>query len=217
MGIILYGCPPSNYINENCSAGYHTFNILVNFEPTNKVIPFGDTISISSVIPRELISNESSEIFDFDSIKFRPIVTFAKLDTPFVENFKYYPFTDFFDFFVDSIYNLRINGNSISLEYYYSGEDYFLKFKFIPKRKGIYYFQFTSAYLSHSNYDNVPIIYSLDSNCETNKWLPYFNTNSDNNHKELLKESIYEYSRNDMYEKWDQNYFIYGKHCFKVE
>lgn len=212
----FYACP-SNYIHENCDSAYYTFDFEVDFEPKDEVIPFGDTITVTSSFPRNMIPKESNEIFDFDSIDISPLVVFAKLDTPYVENFLFYPFTDFIDFYVDSIYNLRIKGNTIALDYVYSGKNYLLKFQFVPKRRGIYYFQFESAFSNPSQNENTPLIYSINTKCETNKWSSYFNTNEDYNHKELLKESIYDFAKKDMYDKWNQNYFIVGKHCFKVE
>lgn len=216
LSTILYACP-SYYINENCDAAYYTFDFVVDFVPGDEIIPFGDTITVTSSFLRELVPKESNEIFDFDSIDIRPLVVFAKLDTPYVENFLYYPYTDHFEFYADSIYNLKISGNTVGLNYDYSNEEFFLEFKFIPKRRGIYYFQFESAFLNLSMNDDVPLINSLNTDCKTNKWAPYFNTNGNNNHKDLLLESIYDYAKNDMYEDWDQNYFVYGKHCFKVE
>lgn len=158
-------------------------------------------------------SQKSNEIFIFDSVNFKINCHFIKVDTV-IDGKNRFDFLNDFNIISDSIYNFRKGKTTTSFEYlYYEDEQYFLQFKFIPKVKGVYIFEFTSR-INLSNNIQGKTIYTENSECYTNRWNPNFITNDGQSYIELLK-----YSPNDYYKNKSGYYFFPeqdGAHCFKV-
>jgi len=219
LSFIFFGCPsilPNKYTIENCRISDHSFKIGVSFEPGDSVINVGDTVTITSSFPNILDSKETGESFVFDSVDFHLVNGFFKLDT-LIDYQKGYHFTSNFEFIIDdSTYQFIQGNNYIHLAYKYSDDSYFLQYKFIPKKKGIFLFEFSSN-INLTNNIKGKIIHAVDSECKTNAWGPIFQTNQGNNYKELLKESPTEYYNTKYYNEWSRFNTIDGAHCFKVE
>lgn len=216
FSLLLYGCPDA-LVRENCSLPYYDFDISVSFQPSGKTIHIGDTVSISSVFPDILCDQTNTDCFTIeDSINLFIGNYFIKLDT-LIENHITYNFTKDFEFLVDSIYNFRIGNYAIGLDYYRRGNEYDIQYIFIPKKKGIYLFEFSSRINVSESY-RYQILESISSECRTNRWAPVIITNNGlNNNKELLKESPTEFYNTKSYDEWDLHNTVYGAHCFIVE
>lgn len=215
--IYIFACPvlPDDHINKGCNKSSYTFDIPVSFAPTDSIINIGDTIMITSYIPLEKWDSDSNYIFIFDSVNFHMGGGIIKLDT-LIEKGKQYNFIEDFNFEVDSVYNWRQGSNSYSIDFYYSQNEYNCKIKMIPKKPGLYLFDFNSL-ITASHSVKAEIVYTKNDDCYTDSWSPYFKTNKGFNYKELLKQSPNEYYTGYYYQNWSRYNTIYGAHCFKVE
>ena len=213
----FYACPdilPDDKVNEGCNHSYYIFDNDVSFLPADSIIHIGDTITVSSFIPREKWDRDSNYIFILDSVDFHMGGGIIKLDTV-IRRGKHYNFMDDFDWIVDSIYNFSIGSISYSFNYNYSNDGYYIQFYMIPKLKGIYNFDFNSLIGATPNIKG-KVIETKNGNCKTDAWYPYFQTNNGNNFRELLKRSPNEDYNTKYYNKWSRYNTIYGAHCFKV-
>ncbi len=217
FSFVMLACPilPDDHINEGCNHSYYIFDIPVTFEPDDSLIHIGDTITVSSFIPREKWDRDSNYIFILDSVDFHMGGGIIKMDT-LLEKGKHYHFMDDFEWIVDSIYNFKIASNSYSFNYHYFNNEYYIKFYMIPKNKGIYYFDLNSLIGATPNIKG-KVIETKNGDCRTDTWDVYFMTNEGNNYKELLKLSPNEGSNTKYYKNWSKYNTVYGAHCFKVE
>lgn len=212
ISTILFACPNIQQ-NKDCSRYDYTFDISVSFEPKDSIIHIGDTITITSQFSNVLSSNETNELFLFDSVDFKTNNNFIKVDT-IIHLFDRFDFLNDFEFIADSIYNFRKGNTTTAFDYYYNGHEYFLRFQFIPKVKGIYIFEFSSR-INLTDRIKGKEIYTEDGECQTDNWNPNFITNNGNSYAELLESSPNEYY------KEKSGYYFHpqrdGAHCFKVE
>lgn len=210
----LFACPDYFPGDDTCMQYRYYFTLPVSFLPEDKVIYIGDTITITSQFLDQLWNDNHTEFFTFDSVDFKIRCHFIKVDT-IIDSQGRFDFLDDFDILADTLYNFRKGNTTTAFDYYYDGISYYLEFKFIPKKKGVYIFEFTSRRnLSSFDWDDAYII-DEDGDCETNRWKPRFVTNDGQAYQELL-----EYSPNDYYkEKLGYNFNPErdGAHCFKVE
>lgn len=86
----------------------------------------------------------------------------------------------------------------------------------IPKKKGIYLFEFFSL-IPSAHSINGKVIETKNGECRTDAWSPHFKTNNGDNYKELLKQSPNDYYTGYYYDNWSRYNTIDGAHCFKVE
>jgi len=214
ISAFFFACPTIKQ-NNNCSRYEYTFDIPVSFNPTDSIIHIGDTITITSQFSNVLKTNETNELFVFDSVDFKTGSGFVRFDT-LLEKGEFYHFTDEFEFIIDSIYNFRKSNNVIAFDYYYNGEEYYLQYKFIPKVKGIFLFEYISR-INTSTFNKNKTIQAKNSDCETSGWYPSFITNQGNNYRELLKLSPNEDYYTTVYNDWSRYNTEKGAHCFKVE
>lgn len=214
VSLLFYGCPPDFDGDDGCLHYRYYFSLPVSFVPADSIIKVGDTITISCQFSKKLRDEKYSELFNFDSIDFKDHCQFIKVDT-IISLQDRFNFLNDFDLFADSIYNLRLGKTIVKYNYYYDGTTYFLKFKIVPKCKGVYIFELFS-YRNASSFDwDDSYIYVEGGDCKTNRWYPYFITNEGRAYRELLK-----YSPNDYYKEKAGFYFFPerdGAHCFKVE
>ncbi len=212
--IFLYACPDNFSGDDGCKQYRYYFTLPVSFVPTDSIIHIGDTVTITSKFSNKLWNDKHTELFTFDSIDFKVHCQFIKVDT-IIHLFDRFDFLNDFEVFSDSIYNLRKGKTIVVFDYHYDGNEYFLQFKFMPKHKGIYIFEFFSQRNAPSfDWDDAYIL-DEDGDCETNRWRPQLITNNGQSYSELLK-----YSPNEYYKERSGFYFSPerdGAHCFKVE
>ncbi len=214
FSIVFYGCP-NNHINEGCNFPYYEFDMPVSFTPVNKIINIGDTITVSSFIPREKWDRDSNYIFILDSVDFHIGGGIVRMDT-LLEKGKHYNFADDFNWIADSIYNFRVATISYTFDYYYRVDGYKIHFNMIPKQKGSYLFTLNSLIGATPNIKG-KVIETKNRECRTDAWNVCFMTNEGNNYKELLKESPNKDYNTTVNNRWDEYNTIKGAHCFKVE
>ncbi|HAQ38264.1 MAG TPA: hypothetical protein DCQ58_07115 [Saprospirales bacterium] len=202
--------------NPGCEYGEYLFSLPVSFYPTDSIIKLGDTIVITSEFPDTLLGGpyefdpRGSELFYFDDVDFKIGCHMIKVDTLMDKSENRWHTINHFDFLADSIYKLKVYNTFADFDYVYRDHKYFLEFKIVPKFKGVYIFEFSSALnsLSHSmQRDTIP---AVDSDCEAKIWYPGFITNNGQTYVELRNK----YNPN----SWEFN-FAYrsdGSHCFKV-
>lgn len=212
---ILSGCP-GKITHEGCDFPYYEFTMPVSFVPEDSIIKIGDTITVTSQISRLMMDDKSHYTFDFDSIDFYNGLVFVKLDTtqeaaPFLQT------TKEFNFLYDVKNDFVFGNNVINFDYIYNGSKYYIQFKIIPKKKGVYLFEFNSLYSYSSLGRNKKVIYTVDQKCNTENWYPYFKTNNGNNYKEILKLSPRNDYNNIYYSLWPRYNKEFGAHCFIVQ
>lgn len=216
--IFFSACPlllPDDDINEGCNKSFYYFDMPVYFSPLDSTINIGDTITVTSYIPKEKWDMDSNYIFDLDSIDFHMGGGIIKLDTLIVEGGQYH-FVNDFEWIADNIYNFQIGSNAYAFDYQYSSTGYEVKFSMIPKKKGIYLFDINSLITASISVVG-EVIYTKNKECKTNKWYPNFKTNNGNNFKELLLRSPTKYYTGYYFDNWNKYNNNYGAHCFKVE
>ena len=215
ISIVLSGCP-GKITHEGCDFPYYKFTMPVSFEPGDSIIHVGDTVTVTSKISRFMKDDNSHYTFDFDSIDFYNGLVFDKLDTLFSPQ-QYLQTIQEFDFIYDEKNNFKFGNNVINFDYIYSGSEYYVKFKFIPKKKGIYLFEFNSLYSYSSLGRNKKVIFTDEKECKTENWYPLFKTNNGNNFREILKLSPRNDYNNIYYTQWHKYNIEYGAHCFIVQ
>lgn len=117
--LILMTACPDNHVNEGCDFPYYVFDFPVSFTPADSIINIGDTITVTSTIPREKKDNRFNLIFLLDSVDFHMGGGIIRLDT-LIEKGKHYHFMDNFEWIVDSIYIFKKGNNAYGFDYYYS-------------------------------------------------------------------------------------------------
>jgi len=211
---LLFACPDNFSGDDGCSQYRYAFTLPVSFTPTDSIIHVGDTVTITSQFTNKLWNDKHTELFTFDSIDFKISCHFIKVDT-LINILERFYFLNHFEVLADSIYNYRHKTASTAFDYNYSDNQYGLQFKFVPKKRGVYIFEYTSRRnLSSFDWDDA-YIFDEDGDCQTNRWRPKFITNDGESYKELLR-----YSPNEYYREKSGYYFFPerdGAHCFKVE
>lgn len=210
ISIVLSGCP-GKITHEGCDFPYYKFTMPVSFVTGDSIIHVGDTVTVTSQISRFMMDDNSHYTFDFDSIDFRIGSLFEKIDTT-INNFNV---TDDFIFIFNENNNVIIGNHALKFDYIYSLTDYYIQFKFIPKKKGIYLFQFYSLFSISSN--ERPIIHAVNSDCQTEEWYPNFKSNNGNNFREILKLSPMNDFNKIYYDNWHTRNNEFGAHCFIVQ
>jgi len=216
ISTIFYACPSTPHIDSVCDRYYwHHFDIPVSFDPPDSVLHIGDTITIASQFPNKLWDQDSTDQFIFDSINFHIGCGINKIDT--FNGSQMSNSLLLFDYLIDTTkYNYQKANISFSLEYVYSGDEYYLQFKIVPKYKGVFYFTFFSivgeVFIERQN------IYAVNGECVTEYWDPRLITNKGiGNNKEFLKLSPQKYYNTTAYNDWHKHNHVRGNHLFKVE
>lgn len=220
IGIILIfsACPlilPDDDVSENCNGINFTFTCPVSFVPEDSLIHIGDTITVTSIVPAIMWDDLKREQLNFDSIDFLMGGFLFRLDTLLSKNDSY-DFRDYFEIFVDSVFNFQQNASAYAFDYFYDKKNYSFSFKFLPKKRGVFLFEFNSLYTVSSGKRVKKIINAVNSPCKTNEWDIFFKTNN-NSHRELLRLAKDEYYRTWYYDNWIRFENLEGGYCFKVE
>ena len=211
--VIYFSCNKPNCDNQ-------TFILPVIFSPPDSIIQLGDTITVISQFPN-ILQSKYGEDFLFDSINFYIGSGVSKIDTFNGSNITSRTF-DICEVIIDEEkYNYIKYNLGFGVDYYYSGKEYFVEFKLVPKVKGVFYFDFFSlrTFPDNDNYDKQFIHYTK-TDCETDKWFPRMITNNgEGNNRELLKFSPDIQFNQYYYDNWHSVYQNSGSgaHCFKVE
>jgi hypothetical protein len=133
---------------ENQVSGRYQFEIPVSIEPATDRFRIGDTIFIESIFSKEVFERQTQKNFTLEDFYFYPATLVLQLDT-----FPASPYAlEYFDHQICAIcddYSETISSTSRNIEgqYYYDGENYFLKLALIPKKAGLFMLrQYTSLY-----------------------------------------------------------------------
>lgn len=215
--IFLYACPQTPQY-PNCERLWYYFSLPVSFSPSDSVITLGDTITVISRFPTKLWDKDSVDYFKFDSVQFHVLSGLSKIDT-FNGSQISNTYNNLCELLIDSVkYNYKRSNISFSFDYFYTGDEYYVEFKMIPKYRGIYYFSFSSLITSFWENLEHQQIFSEISECETEYWIPELITNSGiGNNKEFLKLSPSSYYKTQRWELWNAENTERGVHLFKVE
>ncbi len=214
----FYACPGPIENDPRCNKVWFDFSIPVDFSPYDSVLNIGDTITITSRFPNKLWDVDSSDQFVFDSIDFHVYCGINKIDTFNGTKIEYSTFK-MFDIIIDEAkYNYKKANITFSFDYEYVNNEYLVQFQFIPKHKGVYFFEFASKITYWSDFVEPQEIYSEISGCVTEHWYPSLITNKGiSNNKEFLKLSPAKEFNSTIYEAWNTKNTVSGVHLFKVE
>lgn len=217
IAIIFYGCPTS-YQNPNCERFWYYFSVPVTFSPSDSILHLGDTITITSRFSSKLWDKDSIDQFIFDSIDFHVLSGLSKIDT-FNGTQVSQKFYNLCELKIDTVkYNYRQANISFSFDYFYTGDEYYVEFKMIPKYRGVYYFSFQTIMTYQWDYLKHQKIHSENSGCETEYWIIELMTNNGiGNNKEYLKLSPSSYYNTERWKYWNADNIVNGVHLFKVE
>lgn len=203
------------------------FSLPVSITPAKDVYNIGDTLTIISEFPDQLVglNIEETEIgtFDMKGIKWKPRIRIFKIDTfiterddhvsKIVDNFYYDVSNTLFEYKVYSLGDEALVG-----EYAEQDNEFSFKIKISAKIKGTYYIELDSG----NNYGNFGF-QDYPGVCKDEKLAVYFETNEGKyNNLHFLKESpdpFWDRSRSngytgDIYTKEPEKV---GGYCFRVE
>lgn len=139
--IISTGCT-----KEECRVrgGNYEFVLPLTLSPQKDTFSIGDTITINSNFPN--LIHERITIMDhvLDNFLFFPQSRMRRIDTiGAIDNFSEFEVIVSDDFYNEfSIFSS--GAKALRLEYNYIDQEYVLNFKLIPKKKGLFYFTFSS-------------------------------------------------------------------------
>ena len=218
ISTIFYACPSTPHIDSVCDRYYwHHFDIPVSFDPPDSVLHIGDTITITSQFPNKLWDQDSTDQFIFDSINFYTKCGIAKIDT--FNGSQMSNSLLLFDYIIDTIkYKVSKNNITYNIKHNYNNNEYYLKFKVVPKYKGVFFFTFPSSLNTFRDLYDRQNIYAINGECSTIYWAPWLITNNGiGNNKEFLKLSPRKYYNTTAYNDWYRHNHIGGVHLFRVE
>jgi len=203
------------------------FTLPVSITPAKEVYNIGDTITIISEFNDQLIGLNIEETpigtFDMKGIKWKPVISYYKLDTLIPNRDNHIPL---FEGFV----KVEFTSGTLTKEFFSTGAEqifgeysekqnrFTLSFKIIPQKKGVFYIEFDSD----NNYGNFGF-QDYPGVCKNDILAVYYKTNEGkNNNLQYLKESpdpFWDRSRSngytgDIYTKEPEKV---GGYCFRVE
>ncbi|HRX27893.1 MAG TPA: hypothetical protein P5235_00800 [Saprospiraceae bacterium] len=202
----------------------HTFTLPVSIIPAQEVYSLGDTINIISEFNDQVsaltIEKKEAGTFDMHGIKWKPAISYYKLDTLIPNRDDH--ISDFSNFAEVELLlgDLQIHRFSSRFEQVYGEyqeQDHIFKFSLniIPKRKGLYFIEFSS--------DNgvVNIFQDFPGACDRELFYVNFDTNegAENNYH-LIFESPDTYWNNiegSGINRYGFKFKEQGGYCFRVE
>ena len=129
--------------NKNCDfPGSYTFEIPVSLSPAKDTFNIGDTITVISNFTDMVYERKTNEFYKLENIQFYPGTGIVKIDTLNQVS----RINDHFDIFFDTVYQYELQQFSEGQQYLfgqynYKDNAYSLKFRFVPKSKGLFYLQ----------------------------------------------------------------------------
>lgn len=203
----------SCYPNDRCDFnGTHDFLIPSTLTPALDTFSVGDTIFFSSIFEDRVYDRGLGKHVVLSDFKFNPLTQIYRLDTTQIKSA-----LNFFTVLIDELYDPRFTfaevGPLMWSNYYYHNGTYKLEYKIIPRKKGLFLFQYgLSLHLTPNQ--------TFDGMCPNLRgWLDSYsdlNGTADNNIDFL------ELSPNSHYNDWillkpEDRFHSKGGYCFFVK
>ena len=149
----LFSC-----IRKECKIpGGYEFDIPATLTPALDTFRVGDTISVSSVFGEMVHEIKTDKAYLLENFLFHPATSLLKIDTFPAKNSSLLDF----EILIDTTSNYRVNGFSdgtVHLRGQYSYEEgrYFLEYKLIPQRSGLFVLSQACALQSQGENQDFP-------------------------------------------------------------
>jgi hypothetical protein len=140
VGLFLGAC-----IRKECRdiPGGYEFEIPVTLAPAKDTFRVGDTIHVSSIFSDEVFELKTQQHYTLREWRFFPETRIDRIDLADsavvqdgLSDFTYLPYDQYdYEKFNYSSGNIGLVG-----EYLYTGEEYRLEYRLIPRKQGLYYF-----------------------------------------------------------------------------
>lgn len=205
----------SNCNKHNCDlpGGYYDFVVHAQLSPQKDTFLIGDTITVTSIFNDTLYEKITAKDYNLKDFLFYPESFITKIDTiGDLEDFNE------FEVVLDSKYNFTLynySSGDVSLigQYNYSNNEYSLEYKFIAKRKGIYFFRHVCSLLDQGSAENQDFVGKCSKtgvDCSVN-----LNNSSDNNLQFLEVSPDPEFET--VLARPERQFHKFGGYCFYVK
>jgi len=212
LGVLLclvISCIPNSRCDFN---GTHDFLIPSTLTPALDTFSVGDTIFFSSIFEDRVYDRGLEEHVVLSDFKFNPLTQINRLDTTEITSA-----LSFFTILIDDLYDpgftFAEEGPIMWSNYYYHNGTYKLEYRMIPRKKGLFLFQYGLSLNSTPNQ-------TFEGMCRNLRgWLDSYsdlNGTADNNIEYL------ELSPNSHYNDWilqkpEDRFYSKGGYCFFVK
>lgn len=201
--------------NKDCNIpGGYVFELQATLTPAKDTFNIGDTINIVSEFEELVYDRTTRKYYNLRDFKFYPYSDIIKIDGSDAVA----KFSGAFDLSIDTIYDLTMSkysdgGDALLGQYNYNNGRYVLKYKMIPKAKGLFLFKLTSLlYPANQSQD-------FEDRCRKSKnGLDAFvnlNNGSDNNVDFLLNSPDQLWQN--YWQKREDHFHKFGGYCFYVK
>jgi hypothetical protein len=198
-------------ISEKCQIPNHQFEIPATLSPANDTFNIGDTITISSIFSNPVYDKNTNEYYTLENFKFYPETRIYKIDTVREANN-----LSEFDFIINPKYNYYLfnysSGNSSLIGHYtYANNTYSLEYQIIPKVRGLYALNHSSAIIAlGENQEFEGKCGNVSSDVDVT-----LNEGADNNVDFLLESPDVIFQN--IWAKQDAQFHRFGGYCFYVK
>lgn len=209
LAVLLFtSCYPKECTETD---GMYLFELPVTLTPALDTFLIGDTISVCSEFDDMVFDRVFQEDFHLKNFKFYPLTYVEKIDSEIYSN----RIDDYFEIIIENDFNYELiqysSGNqALSGEYNLEENIYKLKYKLIPTKEGLYFFQQGSSLYPDGEFQE------FEGRCKNkiNDAFVMLNNNEDNNVDYLLESPNEEYHI--IWEKKDKKFYNFGGYCFYV-
>ena len=205
----------SSCLRKECRdiPGGYEFEIPVTLAPAKDTFRVGDTIHVSSIFSNEVFELKTQQHYRLREWRFFPETRIDRIDLADsavvqdgLSDFTYLPYDQFdYEKFNYSSGNIGLVG-----EYLYTGEEYRLEYRLIPRKQGLYYFAHLSIQSKGDDQDFPGRCSNLTS--ETHVVL---NERMDNN-SDFLSHSPQQHYSEWMLLDLESRFHNHGGYCFYV-
>lgn len=199
--------------NSECDFnGPYEFQLPVALAPATDTLHVGDTIFVESRFSNMVFERKTQRAYKLENFSFYP--------TTAIQNVGINPaVSGIYDFelLIDTTFNYQIqnfsSGSSyLTGEYDYTGTEYILNFRFICKKKGLYYFNHNTFLVSGPGEDQ-----DFPGKCDGKRVHSYSTTNNEvNSNMDLLRESPDPLYNDIIFQKPQQRFYDNGGYVFYV-